>query len=547
MDYLIRERESAPPSTLPVVPSCLATSDDDNVEGDLDDYSDMPGLKEDTDDVISNEAEIHSMIQHPQIPATPSPTRDNVEDPLSSLYPQLYLRISPTAMVWGSPEDIALHQRMPYRYLGPDQIFRTYLVSSRFNVYNEEEHDRAWEASVTSPIEQVQYRAFIQLFRGPQARHRRAILSQLPIAPAVLTRNNAIVTTFESGVPTRGSSATSLDEPSPAVIEEEPDSDDDIPDLMDDPQVPTYDQKKARRVLQQIAQPWIRLIGDFRMPLLHEVPTEEDFSNGGILTSSNPPSVNLLSSSQSVNFIIQSIDRVQEVLPITSSVEAQRDQEPDSTILSVTVEQPSTASTPTQESASPDTPPKVSERTSVNTPTRRNNLTQPTSSNFQSNKSLIHRSKKVHWPKINTTVNRNMGVDRQINASFAWGSPHIQRRRFSGSAHETLPPLHESHVRQWLRELYPSQFNPTMDLNTNEDASLELEEIRALFRAILSGHISRQWFHNTAQKFTPPVMKSLGLLLRNQRDRFIMSYYGDVFLDYPQDEPTNRFIWRQVF
>jgi hypothetical protein len=26
-----------------------------------------------------------------------------------------------------------------------------------------------------------------------------------------------------------------------------------------------------------------------------------------------------------------------------------------------------------------------------------------------------------------------------------------------------------------------------------------------------------------------------------------MSYYGNVFLDYPQDEPTNRFIWRQVF
>ena len=204
MDYLIRERESAPPSTLPVVPSCPATSDDDNVEDDLEDYSDMPGLKEDTDGVVSNEVENHPMIQHPQIPETPSSTQDNDKDPLSSLYPQLYLRISPTAMVWGSPEDIALHQRMPYRYL----------VSSRSNVYSEEEHDRAWEASVTSPIERVQYRAFIQLFRGSQARHRRAILSQLPIAPAVLTRDNAIVTTFETGVPTRGSSAASLDEAS---------------------------------------------------------------------------------------------------------------------------------------------------------------------------------------------------------------------------------------------------------------------------------------------------------------------------------------------
>jgi hypothetical protein len=140
-----------------------------------------------------------------------------------------------------------------------------------------------------------------------------------------------------------------------------------------------------------------------------------------------------------------------------------------------------------------------------------------------------------------------MGVDRQVNASFAWGSPRIQRHRFSGSFHETLPPLDESHVRQWLRELYPAQFNPTMDLNTNEDASLELEEVRALFRAILAGHISRQWFSNHEQMFSPPVMESLGLLLRNQRDRFMMSYYGDVFLEYPQDEPTNRFIWRQVF
>ena len=87
--------------------------------------------------------ENHPMIQHSQIPEASPSTLDNEEDPLSSLYPQLYLRISPTAMVWGSPEDIALHQRMPYRYLGQDQIFRTYLVSSRFNVYSEEEHDRA--------------------------------------------------------------------------------------------------------------------------------------------------------------------------------------------------------------------------------------------------------------------------------------------------------------------------------------------------------------------------------------------------------------------
>ena len=87
----------------------------------------------------------------------------------------------------------------------------------------------------------MQYQAFIQLFRGPQVRHRRAILSQLPIAPAVLTRNNTVVTAFESDVSTRAPSAVPLDETSPRVIEEESDSDDGIPDLMDDPHVPTDD------------------------------------------------------------------------------------------------------------------------------------------------------------------------------------------------------------------------------------------------------------------------------------------------------------------
>ena len=51
MEHLIRERELAHPSTLPVVPPCPAASDDDSFEADPEDYSDMPGLKADPDDV----------------------------------------------------------------------------------------------------------------------------------------------------------------------------------------------------------------------------------------------------------------------------------------------------------------------------------------------------------------------------------------------------------------------------------------------------------------------------------------------------------------
>ena len=102
-------------STLPVVPPCPAVLDNASLEAEPEDYSDMPGLREDTDDVVSNEVENHPTIQHTEMPEAPSFIQDNEEDPLSSRYPQLYLRISPTAMVWGSPEDIALHQRMPYK------------------------------------------------------------------------------------------------------------------------------------------------------------------------------------------------------------------------------------------------------------------------------------------------------------------------------------------------------------------------------------------------------------------------------------------------
>jgi len=108
-----------------------------------------------------------------------------------------------------------------------------------------------------------------------------------------------------------------------------------------------------------------------------------------------------------------------------------------------------------------------------------------------------------------------------------------------------LIPLDEHHVRMWLREIYPSQFSPAVDLNADDNASLELEEIRSVFRALLSKHIEPLWF--TGRIFNASVHESFGLVLRNQRDRFLLSYYEHISVDCPQDEETNRFIWRYVF
>lgn len=99
---------------------------------------------------------------------------------------------------------------------------------------------------------------------------------------------------------------------------------------------------------------------------------------------------------------------------------------------------------------------------------------------------LANRLMTAYWPSMIT------GKDK-ITTCLAWGSPHIQDRRFKASVHNYLIPLDEGHVRMWLREIYPSQFNPAADLNTDDNALLELEEIRSTFRALLSGNIKPAW------------------------------------------------------
>jgi hypothetical protein len=105
-----------------------------------------------------------------------------------------------------------------------------------------------------------------------------------------------------------------------------------------------------------------------------------------------------------------------------------------------------------------------------------------------------------------------------------------------------IPPLQECHVRHWLREVYPSQFNPAIDQNAEQDASLELEEIRAVFRMILNDQLQQDWFETTM--FSPSVNEALGLLLRNQVERFTEAYYQQAGLALPEDPTVISFIWR---
>ena len=81
-------------------------------------------------------------------------------------------------------------------------------------------------------------------------------------------------------------------------------------------------------------------------------------------------------------------------------------------------------------------------------------------------------------------------------------------------------------------------------MNELPAASLELEEIRSVFRAILARHIEPSWFESTM--FAPDVTEALGLVLRNQRDRFMTDYYDTMSLQYPEEASAVSFTWRYV-
>jgi len=135
----------------------------------------------------------------------------------------------------------------------------------------------------------------------------------------------------------------------------------------------------------------------------------------------------------------------------------------------------------------------------------------------------------------------------KIHASIACLSPYLQSRFFLKNCNEAkLDPLNEQRVRIWIREIYPQYFNKQDLFHENHECdSLQLEEIRAVFRALIEEHIKEEWFLDTM--FTPELGESLALLLRNQRDRMLLNYHQNLNIDHPYGSIENKSIWRQVF
>lgn len=97
-----------------------------------------------------------------------------------------------------------------------------------------------------------------------------------------------------------------------------------------------------------------------------------------------------------------------------------------------------------------------------------------------------------------------------------------------------MSPLHHYHqlTRSAFANVYPYEFRAYYFWEVDQDSSLELEEIRALFRGLL---------------FTPALGKSLALLLRKQRDRFMLPQrqrdaYDNYLHDHPRSQATHRLI-----
>lgn len=133
-------------------------------------------------------------------------------------------------------------------------------------------------------------------------------------------------------------------------------------------------------------------------------------------------------------------------------------------------------------------------------------------------------------------------INRNVQFFFACRSPYLQNKLYlQYNSEEKLEPLNELRIRIWLRELYPQIFNQQEMFNEDHEIdSLQLEEIRAVFRALIEKHIKEEWFFD--KMFTPELGESFALLLRNQRDRLLLDYFQRLNLDYPFGNTDNRSI-----
>ena len=165
-------------------------------------------------------------------------------------------------------------------------------------------------------------------------------------------------------------------------------------------------------------------------------------------------------------------------------------------------------------------------------------LIQPTS---------MQPTSPAHWSPthVDLTQTPERVLRDYLQRGLAINSPNLTARLF---AHNPilalLPPFDEVRVRQWLREIYPYEFRAYYFWEVDQGSSLELEEVRALLLALIDGHIRVEWFNGLL--FTPALGESLALLLRNQRDRFMLDMYDSLGHDHPTSQATHRLIWRTV-
>jgi hypothetical protein len=179
------------------------------------------------------------------------------------------------------------------------------------------------------------------------------------------------------------------------------------------------------------------------------------------------------------------------------------------------------------------------------------NSTNPLSVNFFHNNTIPSSNTSMYPSKYWSTEGIDMTntperiVRAIVQKSLAINSHNLTRRlHASNPALAQLPPMNEARVRQWLQEIYPYEFRASALFDDNQQDSLQLDETLYLYQAFLNKHICQEWF--TTKMFTPPLAESLALVLRNQRDRFMLDYYATHENDFPHVQSTHHLIWRTV-
>ena len=177
-----------------------------------------------------------------------------------------HLRISPTAMFYGSPEDVEASRLYRLRHPWPSdtgEIFIPYRVNHWNDVYCPDDHKRATSSRVNA------FRQF------------EATLPQAPIRTSTLLHN--------------GSTSIHLPPLSSPTPGSQIPNDDEVPDLLDPDESGDESLTSLTTFFPEITSASIQPVDDVSgfSPQLHEVPTERHFPNE-LQSSANPQSSNLI-------------------------------------------------------------------------------------------------------------------------------------------------------------------------------------------------------------------------------------------------------------